>query len=194
MPLYEGIVSAVKDGERVDVEIRPADACIPGAPGLSRHLCHCAADGSTLVIEALNRSGAAPGDLVLVARSAGPLIWNAVVLIGLPMIAAALGLSAAWVLTWGFETRIPTGILLISLTILGGLFVGTRLHRTLSGEKEAVIDRILAQSTEPGCPSNEKRDQGMSCTGCTSAAVCNRIEAYPVKDKGRLDGIDYGRT
>ena len=76
MPVYEGVVENINEnGARV--VIRPDSQCIPGAPGVSKRVCHCATDGSTLKIDALNSVNAGEGDWVSVSVRPGALMKNA---------------------------------------------------------------------------------------------------------------------
>ncbi|MBW1783004.1 MAG: SoxR reducing system RseC family protein, partial [Deltaproteobacteria bacterium] len=102
MPRYEGLVASVDKDGKAEVIIGPDSSGIPGAsPRVNRHVCHCATDGSTLTIEALNRVGAGVGDRVIVSRDTAGLVKNAAVLLGIPLMALTAGIALAVFLIHG---------------------------------------------------------------------------------------------
>ncbi|MBW1908344.1 MAG: hypothetical protein JRJ11_02215 [Deltaproteobacteria bacterium] len=60
MPRHEDFVATLKEDGKAEVIIQPGSMGVPGAsPQINRRVCHCATDGSTITIEALNRVGPA---------------------------------------------------------------------------------------------------------------------------------------
>jgi len=94
MPRHEDFVATLKEDGKAEVIIQPGSMGVPGAsPQINRRVCHCATDGSTITIEALNRVGAGVGDWVSVSRNATEMIRNAALLLGIPIIGLIAGLQ-----------------------------------------------------------------------------------------------------
>jgi hypothetical protein len=104
MAAYEGLVAGLKDNGRAEVIIQPGNSGVPGVPEeVNSRFCHCATGGSTIRIDVENRAGAEVGDWVLVNRERGVLKRNAGALLGIPGMAAILGIITALILASGFS-------------------------------------------------------------------------------------------
>jgi hypothetical protein len=171
MPQYEGYVSSLTADDRAEVIIRPGELGIPGAPEISKKVCHCATDGSTLRIEALNRAGAAVGDWVALSRKSGVLLKNAAALLGIPLLGGISGLGIGAVLLYGFAVPAISTFLFAALGLLAGITIGTRHFRRLSADNQPVISRVLKTRTEVAAMLEDeqasKKDGAGSCGGCS---------------------------
>ena len=98
MPEYEGFVASLKEDGKAEVIVRPETSGIVGAPGASKKVCHCASSSSQVTMEALNPVQAAVGDRVAVRVDASLLLRNAGALIGMPVLALALGWAVSFLI------------------------------------------------------------------------------------------------
>jgi len=142
MPVYEGLVESIHESG-AKVVIRPDNQCIPGAPGVSKRVCHCASDGSTLRIEALNRVDAGEGDWVSVSAKPSALMKKAATLLGIPMLGLLLGIVVALVITQGFTLQSTAGGIVVAGGLLMGVIMGVMTFRRVSDGYQPVIDRII---------------------------------------------------
>ena len=171
MPQYEGFVASLKENGKAEVVIKPCNVEIPGAPQLKDIVCHCATDGSTITIEALNKAGASVGDLVSVSSNTTAMIRNAAALLGIPLIGIIVGVILATFLTDGFSFRIAGGIVAMAACLLLGITIGVLIFRRISTCNQPVIDRIVKTRLEMASISGddkcllEKPDS--TCDGCT---------------------------
>ena len=99
MPQYEGRVIRIGDQGRAEVLLCPENAEIPDAPDVSKRVCHCSSAGSTIVVEAQNAVCAKVRDRVLVRSDPGPLLLNAAILLGCPLIAVLVSVGSAALLS-----------------------------------------------------------------------------------------------
>jgi positive regulator of sigma E activity len=173
MPRHEGFVATLKGGDRAEVVIQPGSMGVPGvSPHVNRHVCHCATDGSTITIEALNRVGAGVGDWVSVSRNATEMIRNAALLLGIPTVGLIAGIILATFLTDGFSFRIAGGIIAMAACLLSGVTIGVLIFRRVSTGNQPVIEQII-EKRRPGDSffsdkqyfSNESNKGCDSCTG-----------------------------
>jgi len=171
MPRYEGFVATLKKDGKAEVVIQPGSMGIPGAsPQVNRRVCHCATDGSTITIEALNSVGAGVGDRVSVSRDASALIKNAAVLLGIPLMGLFAGIALAAVLTHGFAFHMIVGIFAVAVSFLPGIVIGVSVFKRVSAGGQPVIDRIVKTPLEAVSMSGENRcarESGdRNCDGC----------------------------
>jgi hypothetical protein len=143
MPVYEGLVASLMEDGKAEVVIRPGKPGIPGAPELTEKVCHCATNGSTVRIEALNWVGADVGDWVLLSRRAGVLMKNVVALVGIPVIGGLSGLVAGAIFSGGFAFRLTASVVSAAVGLLLGLVIGVATYRRMSGDDQPVIRRII---------------------------------------------------
>jgi len=144
MPRNEGFVATLKGDDRAEVIIQPGSMGVPGAsPHVNRHVCHCATDGSTITIEALNRVGADVGDRVSVSRNATEMMRNAALLLGIPITGLIAGIIFAAFLTDGFSFRLTGGIVAMAACLLSGMTIGVLIFRRVSTGSQPVIERII---------------------------------------------------
>jgi hypothetical protein len=153
MPQYEGFVASLKGNGRAEVIIGPGKPCIPGAPEVSEKACHCPTDSSNVTIEALNRAGARPGDLVSVWRSPAALLKNAAILLGIPTIGLISGIVAGVILDQGFAVH-TSGAVLVVAGLLLGIIVAVLRYRRVSADNLPVITRIIKTRLEMAASSN----------------------------------------
>jgi hypothetical protein len=171
MPQFEGYVSSLTADDRAEVIIMPAELGIPGAPEISKKVCHRATDGSTLRVEALNRAGAAVGDWVALSRKSGVLLKNAAVLLGIPLLGGMSGLAIGAALVHGFDVPSVSTFLVAAFGLLAGITIGTRHYRRLSADNQPVISRVLKTRTEVAAMLEDEqaseKDGAGNCGGCS---------------------------
>jgi len=172
MPEYEGFIASLKGNGKADVIIQPQNAGIPMAPELNDKVCHCATDGSTLQVEALNPVGADVGDQVCVTLKSDAVLRNAAMLLGIPAGGIVLGVVVAFLLTNGFSAHAGLGILIIGAGLLLGIIVGIFCYKRLSSADEPVVERIIRTRLEMA--SSFDRNKVLSqttssqCHGCSN--------------------------
>jgi Positive regulator of sigma(E), RseC/MucC len=172
MPTYEGLVTGVEVDGRAEVVIQPISSGIPGAsPGVNRRVCHCATDGSTITIEALNSAGAGAGDRVLVSLETSGRAKNAAALLGIPFIGLIAGIVLAVFITHGFAFHMTGGIVAIAAFFLPGIVGGVSVFKRLSAGVQPVIDRIVKTKVEGDSIAGKNRCAGENissiCDGCS---------------------------
>ena len=148
MSLYEGFVAGLRADGKAEVVIRPGKPGIPGAPELTEKVCHCATNGSTVRIEALNWVGAGVGDWVLLSRRAGVLMKNAVVLLGIPVIGMLSGVVVGAIFSDGFAFCVTATAVSAAVGLLLGLVIGVATYRRMSADDQPVIRRIIRTRTD----------------------------------------------
>ena len=171
MSRYEGLVTNLKEDGRAEVVIQPISSGIPGASSrVNRHVCHCATDGSTITIDAVNSAGADVGDRVFVNRDTSGLVKNAAVLLGIPLMGLFAGIALAAVLTQGFAFHVTVGIVAVAVSFLLGIVIGVSLFKRASAGSQPVIDQIVKTRLEAASIFGAKpcaRETGdRSCDGC----------------------------
>jgi len=150
MSQYEGFVASLKQNGKADVIIQPGKPSIPGAPEVSKRVCHCATDGSTVIVEALNRAGAGVGDWVSVSRSPSPLMKNAATLLGIPAIGLISGIVAGILLNQRLAVN-EAGAVFVSVAglVLGGIIAWVSYRRmAVDNQLAPVITRIIKRSSK----------------------------------------------
>ncbi len=171
MARYEGLITSLKENGLAEVIIQPGSAGIPWAsPDVNSRVCHCASDGSTVILEATNMVGAAVGDYVAVIRSTGALLKNAGMLVGIPVVGLLTGVGLALSATRNFTTHMDLGVGIILAGLIVGILVGVVLFRGRGETGRAVIERIIKPQKEvaelidqENCPI---QGNGISCEGC----------------------------
>lgn len=168
MPRYEGIVSGLKVDGGAEVIIRPDSTGVPGvSPGVNRRVCHCASDGSTLVIEAFNRAGAGIGDRVLVSRDSSGLIKNAAALLGIPAGFLLTGLLFASLLGHVPAFHFIYGTAVAALFLIAGILLGVRVFKRVSAGNQPVIDSIVGTGPEESSLyEGNPFPKGIDCRSC----------------------------
>lgn len=152
MPRHEGFVATLKKDGKAEVVIQPVRPGVPGASSyVNRHVCHCASDGSTVTIEALNGVGAEVGDYVSVLRDTSGLLKNAASLLGIPVLGLIAGVIFAAVLTDGFASGIAGGIMAMAAGLACGITMGVLIFRRISVNSDPIIEHIL-QKRRQGDP------------------------------------------
>lgn len=150
MSQYEGFVASLKQNGKADVIIQPGKPSIPGAPEVSKRVCHCATDGSTVIVEALNRAGAGVGDLVSVGRTPGALTKSAATLLGLPAMGLMLGITVAVLLNQRLAVN-EAGAVFVAVAglVLGSIIAWVSYRRmAVDNQFAPVITRIIKRSTK----------------------------------------------
>lgn len=156
MSQYEGFVASLKQNGKADVIIQPGKPSIPGAPEVSKRVCHCATDGSTVIVEALNRAGAGVGDLVSVGRTPGALMKSAATLLGLPAMGLMLGITVAVLLNQRLAVN-EAGAVFIAVAglVLGGIIAWVNYRRmAVDNQLAPVITRIIKRSAKPAASAS----------------------------------------
>jgi len=171
MPRYEGTIAGLNPNGRAKVIIGPGRMGVPNvSPGVNRRVCHCATEGSTVTIEAVNGVGAEVGDLVSVNRDASALAKNAAVLLGIPAAAVMTGLVLAGVLMDVFSFQVAYGAVVAAGCFLIGIVVGVLCFKRVSSETPPVIDHILKKRLDSALEQGHNRfpmqRDGQGCDGC----------------------------
>jgi len=171
MRKHEGLIVSVKGNGKAKVIIGPDSSGIPGASRqVNRHVCHCATDGSTLMIEALNKAGAVVGDRVIVKLDTSGLLKNAAVLLGIPLTGLTAGIAFAAVLTHGFAFHMIGGIVAVTAAFLLGIGIAVSVFKRVSSGGPPVIDQIVEPRESTSIFGNNPcaRESGdRSCDSCS---------------------------
>jgi len=171
MNQYEGLVTSLTADDKAEVLIRPGAPGIPGAPELSKKVCHTATDGSTIRIEVLNRVGAGVGDWVSLNRKAGVARRNAGALLGIPLLGALSGLVAAVVLTKSLATNIVGWVICVAIGLLFGIIMGHGVYRRISAHNQIVIGQVIRSASEMvsefGDVQSRMEKASETCGDCT---------------------------
>ena len=171
MSQHEGFVADLKKNGKAEVVIQPCNAGIPGAPELKDIVCHCATDGSTITIEALNKAGAGVGDWVSITQRPSALMKNTVILLGIPVVGLLAGIAVSSIITRGFASHITGGILVLTAGLLLGIIIGVITFRRVSTDNQPVIDQIIRTQLEAASLGDDNqsplRNTDRSCEGCS---------------------------
>jgi len=169
MPQYEGTVNSINEDGNAGVVIHPDGARIPGAPQLNRR--HAPSESSKITIQALNRPGAAPGDLVSIDLEARMLVRNAAKLLGIPLLGLTLGIAGGGILARTLTIHPPVALLLSAAGLMIGIITGVITYKKTTTQNMPVITHIIEKgATGPGffCePATEFESTNRSrCSGC----------------------------
>lgn len=174
MPEYEGYVAMLMADGRAEVVIEPGNPGIPGVSGeVNRRVCHCASNGSSFTVEALNNAGAQAGDRVVVGLNRGALVRNVAAALGPPLAGLVLGLALASFLTHGFARNIEGGVLVSGAVLFAGIIIGVLAFRRFSVESLPVVERIIMSRIEASSRSATPawgEDDRRSCQGCSASS------------------------
>lgn len=175
MAQYEGFVASLARDGKAEIVIRPGTPGIVGAPELTGKVCHCASDGSSVTVEALNRVGAGVGDLVSVSRPAGRPMKNAALLLGIPLLGGMSGLAAGLILFSAFAAGITAAVFATALGLFLGIVIGVRSYRRASENNQFVVMKIVRTRTEmatlPAKGQSGLQGKNISCDGCTQRCL-----------------------
>jgi len=167
MAEYEGFVASKKTNGLVEILISPTSKGVPGASeNINRQICHCAADGPQVSIDAINEVGAAVGDWVLVRRDSSPLIRNALVLVGIPMVGLIAGIITSYFMTACFTALSLMGIFVGGAFVIGGLTIGVLTFRRIYQPAVPVIVRVLKKTSELATATSQE------CTVASKPDFC----------------------
>ncbi len=146
---YEGLVAVKKGGQKVEVLIRPSSEGIPGvSERINQQVCHCAADGSMVKIEAVDAAGAEVGDWVLVHRDTAALVRNAVLLVGIPLAGIIVGSIVSYFMTARFTSPNPAGIIVGAAIVISSLLTGILGFKRTYQPAIPVIIRVIRRASE----------------------------------------------
>ncbi len=174
MPGYEGIVTEMKEGGKVEVLIQPGSAGIPGASmEVNNKVCHCTTDGSSIRIDVENKVGAGVGDWVLVNRETRALIRNAAALLGIPFLGGALGLFLGLMLSTGLSLGATIWIIFVAGGLLIGVVAGVSVYKRVSPGSRPFIDRVIRTRSEIA-----SMPQGERCTVRKSDGTCDACAMF----------------
>jgi hypothetical protein len=176
MPEYQGLVTRILGQDRVEIAIGPGEQGILDAPEESKKVCHACTDGSTVMLEVINRAGAEVGDWVSFIRSTAAIKQNAKALLGIPFLFALLGAGAGGILTMalGPHPAIPMGG--GGLGLLVGLLIGITRYRRLSAHNPLVVTRIVKKQAELAALFQKK--PGASPGGDSLAGRCAGCQCH----------------
>lgn len=172
MAIYEGLVTDIQSEGRVQVTIRPSKMGIPGAPEVSRRVCHSSTNGSIVRVDVLNEVGAAMGDWVSVRQTDGVVRKNVAVLIGIPLSGGILGMVAALSVTLATAVFYPVlWLLFAGLGLLGGILAGQRIYSRSARHNQLVVQQILRPAKDLRAQFGDVRTRmekaATSCGDCT---------------------------
>jgi hypothetical protein len=148
MPEYEGFIASIEEAGRAQVIVQPEISGIIGAPGVSKKVCHCVSSSSQVTMDALNSVQAAVGDRVVVKVDASLLLRNAVALIGMPLLALALGWTISMFIPENDWLGIPVRFLCFFCSLPLGIAAGVSLYKHWSRSKLPSITRIIQTRQE----------------------------------------------
>ena len=148
MPEYEGFVASLKEDGKAEVLIQPETPGIIGAPGASAKVCHCASNSSQVTLEALNPVQAAVGDRVAVEVKTSVLLRNAGSLIGMPVLALALGWVVSLFLKDSYLFGMPITFFCIFSSLPLGVSGGVVLYKHWSRGNPPTITRVTQTRQE----------------------------------------------
>jgi hypothetical protein len=148
MPEYEGFVASLMEDGKAEVQIQLGRAGIVGASGLSAKVCHCASSSSQVTLEALNPLQAGVGDRVSVRTDASLLLRNGGALIGIPVLALALGWTVSVLIPEGGLFGAAMKFLFMFCSLPLGIAADVFLYRHWSRRKPPIISRIIRTRVE----------------------------------------------
>jgi hypothetical protein len=175
MPKYQGVVARLMAEDKAEILIMPGEQSIPGAPEVSKKVCHECTDGSTLRIEAVNRAGAEIGDWVALTRPAGLVKKNATALIGMPLLGIFTGGGVGVLMMFGMGLPGAALVLCAAIGLLLGVMAGGKQYRALSEQNEPVINRIVEKRSELAAMRQDNQGavqkDDTACDLCSGCAV-----------------------
>jgi hypothetical protein len=130
------------------VIVQPEISAIVGAPGASKKVCHCASSSSQVTLDVLNPVQAAVGDRVAVRVDPSLLLWNAGALIGIPVLALALGWAVSLLIPGSDLVGVPIKFLCLFFSLPLGIAAGVLLYRHWSRRNLPSISRIIRTRQE----------------------------------------------
>ena len=173
MPNYQGVVAKLMPEDKAEIMIAPGKQSIPGAPEVSKKVCHECTDGSTLRIEAVNRAGAEVGDWVTVTRPSGIVKKNTTALLGMPLSGIIIGGAVGGIMMFGMGLPVAVLVLCVIIGLVFGMMVGGKHYRALSEQNQLVINHIVKRKSELADmrayhEAGTKKGDGASdlCSGC----------------------------
>lgn len=148
MLIYQGLVARHTATDMAEILLTPGDQTIPGAPEVSKKVCHKASDGSTLRIKAVNRVGAQVGDWVLLTRPSGIFKKNATALFGIPLLGCLMGAGGGVVMIFGMGLPVAAAVVCAFIGLVLGIMAGAKQYRALSEHNQPVVSRIVKKRSE----------------------------------------------
>ena len=148
MPEYEGYIASLKEDGKAEVIVQPETSGIVGAPGVSKKVCHCASSCSQVSMEALNPLQAAVGDRVAVRVDASLLLRNAGAVIGVPVLALALGWAVSFFTPETELLGVPVRFVCLFCSLPLGIAAGVLLYRRWARKNLPSISRIIRTRQE----------------------------------------------
>jgi hypothetical protein len=158
MPEYEGFIASLKEDGRAEVIVRPEASGIVGAPEASKKVCHCASSSSQVSMEALNPVQAAVGDRVAVRVDASLLLRNGGALIGMPVLALALGWAVSLSVPESELLGVPVRFLCLFCSLPLGIVAGVFMYRHWSRRDLPSISRIIRTRQEMASNFENERE------------------------------------
>jgi len=148
MPEYEGYIASLKEDGKAEVIVQPETSGIVGAPGVSKKVCHCVSSSSQVSMEALNPVRAAVGDRVAVRVDASLLLRNAGAVIGVPVLALALGWAVSFFTPETELLGVPVRFVCLFCSLPLGIAAGVLLYRRWARMNLPSISRIVRTRQE----------------------------------------------
>jgi len=172
---YEGLVASLATDGKAEVVIKPGTPGIVGAPELTGKVCHCASDGSSVTVDALNGVGAGVGDVVSVTRTSGRPMRNAALLLGIPVLGGVSGFAIGLMLFAAFAAGITAAVLATALGLVLGIVIGGRFYRRVSENNQFVVTKIVRTRSEMASLSAKSQSalqgKNVSCDGCSERCL-----------------------
>ena len=175
MARYEGLVTGTGPGGRTLVTIRPGQMGIPGAPEVSRRVCHTSTAGSTVTVDALNTIGAETGDWVSIRQADGIAKKNLAVLLGIPVSGGISGMIAG-----ALSGPVMAGLnplawwaLLGTAGLIAGIVVSRRVYARSANLNPLVIQEVLQAADDVTAEfGNVRSRMGKAAAGCSDCSQC----------------------
>jgi len=172
MARYEGLIKGIQPDGRAEVTIRPGKMGIPGAPEVSRRVCHSSTDGSIVTVDAVNNAGATIGDWVSVRQADGVARKNLLILFGIPLSGALLGVIGVVVVAQLTAVWHPILWLLLGGSgLLTGVIVSHRVYSATASHNQLIIHQVLKPAGDLTAQFGDIRTRmeraAASCGDCT---------------------------
>ncbi len=174
MANWKGTVVNEKEDGMVDVIIGPSQQSIPNVPEtINERVCHCSSDSSNVIITAINRLGAEPGDFVNVTRSSSIILKNILFFLGIPLAGILIGLFIYFILKNGVFNPV-SGFLSMLAGLLCGVSIGYILYRKISAEEPFILNEIIAKAPDR-TQTHVCKPNSPVCDSCTIPDMISRI-------------------
>ena len=175
MSRYEGLVTGTGPSGRTLVTIRPGQMGIPGAPEVSRRVCHTSTNGSTVTVDALNTIGAEMGDWVSIRQADGVAKRNLAVLLGIPLSGGISGMIVG-----ALSNSVMTGFNPIAwwaafgtVGLIAGIVVSRQVYGRSANLNPLAIQEVLQAADDVTAEfGNVRSRMEKAAAGCSDCTQC----------------------